>query len=107
MRDTNACEIPAEHDLHAVAADAVSHSPPADGTHDQQSFPLLEKLRRCALPAGAELSGLSVLLAALGKNAVRRCAARARRRRAAGQAALDRLQQRIRRPAAVLIFPPP
>jgi opacity protein-like surface antigen len=53
----NETEIPAEHDFHAVAAYAVSHPPPAARADDQQSFPLLEKLRRCALPARAELLG--------------------------------------------------
>jgi hypothetical protein len=60
-------QISVRHDLHAVAAHAVSHPPPAARAHHQQSFPLLEKLRRCALPPRAGLPGLSVLLAALHK----------------------------------------
>ena len=74
--NTNVHKISVRHDLHAVAAHAVSHPPSADRAHDQQSFPPLAILRRCALPARAGLPGLSVLTggACIKCRSTKRCA---------------------------------
>jgi len=102
----HAHQISERHAIDAVAADAVPHTPPAARVRDQQCARSLALVRRSALPSRARLSGSRMLLAAPGANDLRRADAHARSGRSAGEASLDRLHQRLGRPAAVLEHDP-
>jgi hypothetical protein len=103
---THAHQISERHAIDAVAADAVPHTPSSARVRDQQCARSLALLRRSALPSRARLSGSRMLLAAPGANDLRRADAHARSGRSAGEASLDRLHQRLGRPAAVLEHDP-